>query len=198
MSQFHPARRIRPFSPSAGKLDVSSGCPGTPMVSGAATAAIVIRRVHHLLGAEVGILYVAVAVALAWLVAWFLTCTGRPPLARAVTVAAVAVPIAAVMADPATVSPGLQHFIGQQATDREARRELAAVFATDPRLRRPDDLDGPRQDGQPAGHRGAVSWGWPPAWHRQKCRTGGGWAWAWSGGAGGCTSTAPGGPAGRC
>lgn len=102
------------------------------LMCGAAMAAVAYRRGHLLLGAEVGVLYAGVAVGLVWLVARLLTRTGRPFLPRAVAAVAVTVPIAAVMADPAAVSPDLQHFIDKQATDREARRELAAVFATDP------------------------------------------------------------------
>ena len=102
------------------------------LMCGAAMAAVAYRRGNHLLGPEGGTLYVGVAVGLAWLVARFLTRTGRPFLPRAVAAVAVTVPIAAVMADPAAVTPDLQHLIDKQATDREARRGLAAVFATDP------------------------------------------------------------------
>jgi len=46
-----------------------------------------------------------------------------------------ALPVGYAMAFPASVNPDVQVFIDKQATDRRARAELAAVFASDPAYR---------------------------------------------------------------
>lgn len=87
---------------------------------------------NHLLGLESGILYVVVTAGLLWLFARSFATPGRPSLWRAAAILAVSLPVGFVMADPAAVNPDVRHFIDKQATDRAARQELGAVFASDP------------------------------------------------------------------
>jgi hypothetical protein len=85
-------------------------------------------RGDHLLGPRCGVAYAMVAAGLLWLFA-------RSSGWRSIVIAAVAVPVAVVMADPASFNPDVQHFIDKHATDRAVRKELAAVFGSDPAYR---------------------------------------------------------------
>lgn len=92
-------------------------------------------RGDHLLGFVNGLLYAGVAAGLLWFLAQSLILTEKPSLVRAAVIVALSIPLGFVLADPASINPDVQHFIDKQATDRAARAELAAVFASDPAYR---------------------------------------------------------------
>lgn len=100
--------------------------------AGIALVAIAFLRGNYLLGLDCGVAYAAVTFGLLWLFAGPFYLTGRPSPARMLSVAIVSLALAFVMAYPASVNPDLQHFIDKRTTDRAARKELAAVFASDP------------------------------------------------------------------
>lgn len=85
-----------------------------------------------LFGFEGGIAYVAVAAGILSLFARSFATPGKPSLVRAAVIAALAVPVGFALASPASINPDVRHVIEQQAIDRAARAELAAVFASDP------------------------------------------------------------------
>jgi hypothetical protein len=101
-------------------------------VIGTAAIAVAFLWGDYLLGLDCGIAYAATTGGLLWLFVRALVQTEKPSLAQAVFAAALAFPIAFVMARPVAVFPDLQHFIADQATCRAARKELAAVFESDP------------------------------------------------------------------
>lgn len=93
-------------------------------------------RGSYLLGLEFGLTYTGIAAGLLWLVARSLILSDRPQLVRSAVIAAVSLPVGFALAFPAAINPDIRHFIDKQAIDRAARRELAAVFASDPSYRR--------------------------------------------------------------
>jgi hypothetical protein len=89
-------------------------------------------RGSYLLGFGCGMIYVAITVGLLWLLARSVVLTERPSLVRAAAITALSLPVAFAMAYPASINPDVQHFINKHATDRAARKELIALFASDP------------------------------------------------------------------
>jgi hypothetical protein len=100
----------------------------------AAVAGVVVAflRGNYLLGIGCGILYAIIAIVLFWLFARSRTPAGSVSVVRVGLMAVLALPVGYVMAFPASVNPDVQVFIDLQATDRRARAELSAVFASDP------------------------------------------------------------------
>jgi hypothetical protein len=88
-------------------------------------------RGEHLLGLSCGFAYSAVAMAFLWFLVRCQSDDGRISFVRAGVVLLVALPVASALAFPAAVNPDVQVFIDKQALDRLARKELAAVFASD-------------------------------------------------------------------
>jgi hypothetical protein len=99
---------------------------------GAVLCTVAFRRGNHLLGPETGVAYLAVTAGVLWILARSFLLTERPSLVRAAVIAALSVPVGFAMGFPASINPDVQVFINKQATDRAARAELAAVFASDP------------------------------------------------------------------
>jgi len=99
---------------------------------GAALILTAFLRGNYLLGLGCGAAYVAITVGILWLLARTLLLTKKPSIARATLVAALSIPVGFAMAYPASINPDVQIGIDRQATDREARKELAAVFGSDP------------------------------------------------------------------
>jgi len=93
-------------------------------------------RGNHLLGFSVGIFYALVAGVFCWFCGQSYMREGRPSLTGMVAMAFILLVIGFVMAFPAAVDPDVQHFIDDQATDRNARAELKHVFGSDPAFRR--------------------------------------------------------------
>ncbi len=97
-----------------------------------ALAAIVIAffRGNYLLGVEYGIAYVFVTAGLIWL--FLSTCkrNGRISIVRLACVTLFAIPVGYALAFPASINRDVQIFIDKEATDRQARAELARVFAS--------------------------------------------------------------------
>ena len=89
------------------------------------------NRGVYLFGA--GIPYAFVALLVAFL---FVRTLWRTPLPRVqlCLLTLFAIPVSVAFAFPALINPDYQHFIDQQATDRQARQELATLFASDPAL----------------------------------------------------------------
>ena len=102
---------------------------------GIALGVVAFLRGDYLLGPLCGAVYAAIAAGIVWIVARALTAEGGPAFVRAAVVVALSVPVGFAMADPAAINPDVQVFIGKQAADRAARRELAAEFAADPTFR---------------------------------------------------------------
>jgi hypothetical protein len=100
--------------------------------AGVAAVVVAFVRGDYLLGLECGVVYAAIALALLWLLMRSRTPAGRVSVVRAGFVVAFALPVGYAMAFPASLNPDVQVFIDKQATDRKARAELAAVFASDP------------------------------------------------------------------
>ncbi len=101
----------------------------------AALAPVAFLRGDYLLGFGYGVTYALVAVGLVWFLARCLVLPDRPSPVGAAAVIVLSLPLGYVMAFPASVNPDVRHFIHQQADDRAARQELAAVFASDPAFR---------------------------------------------------------------
>ena len=101
--------------------------------AGVAVMVAAFLRGNYLLGLVCGIVYAGVAFALLLLLARSRTPGGGVSVARVAFVAVLAVPVGYVMAFPSY--PDVQIFIDKQATERKARGELAAVFASDPAYR---------------------------------------------------------------
>jgi len=99
---------------------------------GVVLIAIAFQRGNYLLGVWCGVAYVAIAVGLLGLLAGSFMLTAEPSLVRTAFVCALSLPVGFAMAYPASINSDVQVFIDKQATDRAARRELAAVFASDP------------------------------------------------------------------
>jgi hypothetical protein len=104
-------------------------------VFGASAVLAAFLRGNYLLGLECGAMYAVASVALLWLLARARTPAGKVSTARAAFVTALILPVGYVMAFPASINPDMQVFIDKQATDRQARAELTAVFASDPAYR---------------------------------------------------------------
>src|SRR5437764_2100047 len=104
-------------------------------VLGAAVVVAAYLRGDYLLGWDCGLVYAGIAAGLLSLLARSLVLTERPSPLRAAAIAALSLPLPYALAYPASINPGVQHFIDKQATDRAARAELAAVFASDPAYR---------------------------------------------------------------
>jgi hypothetical protein len=98
---------------------------------GVAVVMAAFLRGNYLLGLGCGIVYAAIALALLWLLARARTPAGDVSVARVVFVMLFALPVGYALAFPASLNPAVQVFIDKQATDRRARAELAAVFASD-------------------------------------------------------------------
>ncbi|MBX7104589.1 MAG: hypothetical protein K1X57_10945 [Gemmataceae bacterium] len=92
-------------------------------------------RGSYLLGSGCGVVYAAIATSLMWMLARARTPAGSISVARVVFILLFALPVGYAMAFPASINPDVQVFIDKQATDRRARAELAAVFASDPAYR---------------------------------------------------------------
>jgi len=97
------------------------------IITGSTTLIIVaFLRGNHLLGIETGAVYALVATGILALLAqensrWIVA-----------LIAMMSIPVAIVMAYPASFSPDLQHFIDKQATDRAVCESLYHVFDSDP------------------------------------------------------------------
>ena len=89
-------------------------------------------RGNELLGPVVGGLYAVTAALLLLLAHRSRTAAGRVSPLRLVWVAVLAVPLGVALAFPTALNPDVQVFIDKTATERAARRELAALFASDP------------------------------------------------------------------
>lgn len=103
--------------------------------AGIAAIVVAFLRGNYLLGLGCGGLYAAIAAAIVWLFVRSRTPVGGVSVVRAGFVAAFALPVGYAMAFPASLNPDMQVFIDKQATDRRARVELAAVFASDAAFR---------------------------------------------------------------
>lgn len=99
---------------------------------GLGLAAVAFLRGSSLFGITGGALYTAISAALLWLFVRSLVSGGKISYVRTAGVAAFSVAVGWVMAFPAKINPDVRHVIEKQATDRAARAELAAVFASDP------------------------------------------------------------------
>jgi hypothetical protein len=108
---------------------------GATMLCLALIAAAFLRG-NHLLGFSVGVFYALVAGVFCWFCGQSYTREGRPSLIGMVGIAFIPLVIGFVMAFPAAVNPDVQHFIDDQATDRNARAELKRVFSSDSAFRR--------------------------------------------------------------
>ena len=92
-------------------------------------------RGNYMLGTGWGVVYAVIAVALLWILARSRTPAGSVSVRRVVFVMLFALPVGYAMAFPASINADVQAFIDKQATDRRARTELAAVFASNPAYR---------------------------------------------------------------
>ncbi len=92
-------------------------------------------RGEYLLGVGCGIAYAAITLALVWLVSQARTPAGRVSVIRVLFMMLFVLPVGYAMAFPASLNSDVQVFINKQATERRARAELAAVFASDPAYR---------------------------------------------------------------
>jgi hypothetical protein len=89
-------------------------------------------RGNYLLGTWWGTLSAAIALGLLWLFVRSLHLGGRLALLRLCFIGVFCLLAAFAMSFPASINPDMQVFINDQAVDRAARAELAAVFAADP------------------------------------------------------------------
>jgi hypothetical protein len=118
---------LQPPSEGAVSRIMSRAAAWWPLAAGLGVAAYL--RGDWLLGPLCGAVYGATGLLFVRLLA---RC--RFP-ARAALLAG-ALPLGYAMAFPAAINPDMQVFIDKQAVDRAVRRELAAVFASDPAFRR--------------------------------------------------------------
>lgn len=95
-------------------------------------SALAFLRGNQLLGPGAGVAYLAITAGVLWILARSLALATTPSLLRAAVIAALAIPVGLAMGYPASINPDVQIFIDMQTTDRAARAELAAVFASDP------------------------------------------------------------------
>ncbi|QDU58586.1 hypothetical protein Pan181_48250 [Aeoliella mucimassa] len=88
-------------------------------------------RGNYLHGSGGATLYVFVALLMTLL---FARAVWRKPVERVwlVLLTVFAIPVSLAFAYPALINPQCQYFIDQQATEHQARQELAALFADDP------------------------------------------------------------------
>ena len=91
-------------------------------------------RGNHLLGSEVGISYAVVATLITILILRALSQSPLPTF-RLVFLALFAIPVSLAFAFPTYLNSDVQHFVNKQTTDRNARGELATLFASDSAFR---------------------------------------------------------------
>ena len=91
-------------------------------------------RGDYLLGRGAGIAYAFVALLITML--FYSTLSQSPlPKVRLVVLVLFAVPVALAFAFPTYVNPDVQYSVDKEATDRNARNELATLFAKDTAFR---------------------------------------------------------------
>lgn len=88
-------------------------------------------RGNDLLGRGFGFKYAIVASLLTVLILRALSQTPLPKL-RLVLLLLFSIPVSLAFAFPTYVNPDFQHFVSKARIDRDARRELATLFASDP------------------------------------------------------------------
>lgn len=87
-------------------------------------------RGNYLLGVGTGLAYAVVASLVAILFIRALS-HSPPPKLRIYLLLVFALPISLAFAFPMVLNPGVQHFLDKQTVDRNARAELAKLFAQD-------------------------------------------------------------------
>jgi hypothetical protein len=102
---------------------------------GVVLVTVAFLRGNYLLGLDYGVACVVVTGGLLWFFARSSVLADKPSPVWAAVIAALSIPVGIVLAFPAWINPDVQYFINDQATDRAARAELSAVFASDPAYR---------------------------------------------------------------
>jgi len=93
--------------------------------------AVAFLRGDYLFGVGWGIAYAAMSIALIWLLTRRRSSSSRGSFARVTFTTLLAMAATYAMAFPASISPSLHRIIDEHTTVRRARKELAAVFASD-------------------------------------------------------------------
>jgi hypothetical protein len=91
-------------------------------------------RGAYLLGQGAGLTYAVVASLITVLFCRTLYRSPLPKL-RLVVLVLFTIPVSLAFAFPTYVNPDVQHFVNKETTDRNARRELATLFASDSAFR---------------------------------------------------------------
>jgi hypothetical protein len=98
-------------------------------------AVAIFLRGNYLLGSQYGSICAAVMLALVWLLARALDVEESASRLRLVLVLLIGIAASFSLAFPASVNGHVQHLIEMQAIDRQAHRELLALFGSEPAFR---------------------------------------------------------------